>query len=118
MTGVSLDFFCAAERAAEALSKTETQKESDMTTKKKRPARKPKPIQCPPTAPQSMSEAVLAYALSEVSPEMIAEYVALVFAARPRNMPTQAQREKECRAVMTLAALGFQYYCNQEKKTT
>jgi hypothetical protein len=61
----------------------------------------------PNRPPADLSEAVLMGAASEVSPEMIAAYVAYMY---PREVPTEKQKTEACKAVLTLANVGFAFW--------
>lgn len=78
-----------------------------MVKKKSQPRQPRKLSDLPPRPPQDLSEAVLFGALSEVTPEVEADYVTAIY-QRPKGM-SKAQSEKCARAIMIMATVGFSF---------
>lgn len=77
-----------------------------MTTKKTRQPRKPSDL--PPRPPADLAEAVLFGALSEITPEVEADYVAAIYHIGNRAR-TKAQKKAQMKAILLMGTVGFSF---------
>jgi hypothetical protein len=72
---------------------------------KKKTARNPNDL--PPRAPQDLAEAVLFGALSEVTPEVEADYVRAIYTRKGRM--SKAENQRCMKAILIMATVGFSF---------
>lgn len=75
-----------------------------MATKQPKKTRKVSDL--PPRPPQDLKEAVLFGAASEITPEVLADYVAFVYESKRGG---KARRKLQVRALLLMATVGFAF---------
>lgn len=75
-----------------------------------------KPSDLPPRPPADLAEAVLFGALSEITPELEADYVAAIYRTKNVRLTTKI-KNAQMRAILMMATVGFSFVNWQKGRT-